>query len=149
MVANVNKPTRSNGRQNETEILDNAKSMETNKTKNDSKAEKVSAKKLAKEKKQTKEPELTAYERLAKQVKERKRLREENQNEDAEYVKKTGSIKRSKGLDELNDSSDRNVTVQARYMENDQVMTFDVDANDSFYETDNEEMMSNLTAIVV
>ena len=43
-------------------------------------------------------------------------------------------------MDELNDSSDRNVTVQARYMENDQVMTFDVDANDSFYETDNEEM---------
>ena len=93
LVANVNKPTRSNGRQNETKILDNAKSMETNKTKNDSKAEKVSAKKLAKEKKQTKEPELTAYERLAKQVKERERLCEENQNEDAEYVKKTGSIK--------------------------------------------------------
>ena len=140
LVANVNKLTRSNGGQKESEILDNAKSLDATKAKNDSKAEKVSTKKLSKEKKQSKEPELTAYERLAKQVKERKRLREENQNEDTECIQNTGSIKRSKGSNEVHDSADRNVTVQARYVENDQVITFNVDAYDSFYETDNEEI---------
>ena len=74
--------------------------------------------------------EMTAYERLAQKVKNAKRQWEEAICEDEAPPDKT---KKLIGIDEEYPTSQRRGTaIVANYMEDDRLMTFDVDAEDSF-----------------